>query len=246
MMNIKMSNKFKKIIREAGVESLHSVGQTLPANILCEPPCSLKWMQLIHSLRLGAFSYAVSGYYFGCKIGRYVSIGENVQMGRQDHPTTWLSTSPIQYLNTKLFDVGEGFELSDHFHAYASPKFPVPATKFKPTVIGNDVWIGHGAYVRAGVTVSNGAIVAAHSVVVKDVPPYAVVAGNPAVVKKFRFSRDIIAELNDLKWWDYAFWDFKDINFHDIDLAIKQLGNLLPNIKKYDPKLVDFSKLGTN
>ena len=60
------------------------------------------------------------------------------------------------------------------------------------TTIGNDVYIGHGAYIRSGVTIGDGAIVGAHAVVVKDVPPYAVVAGNPATIKKFKVPLQLI------------------------------------------------------
>ena len=75
------------------------------------------------------------------------------------------------------------------------PPGKVP-TQLKLTNIGNDVYIGHAAFIRPGVTIGHGAIVAAHAVVVKDVPPYAIVAGNPAVVKKYRFAPEQIARVS--------------------------------------------------
>ena len=69
--------------------------------------------------------------------------------------------------------------------------------------IGNDVWIGAHATVLSGVTIGDGAVVGACAVVAKDVPPYAVVVGNPARVVKFRFEDDVIAKLLAIKWWDW-------------------------------------------
>ncbi len=73
--------------------------------------------------------------------------------------------------------------------------------KETPT-IGNDVWIGSGALILSGASIGDGAVVAAHSVVTKPVPPYAIVAGNPARVVKYRFDEATIQELLALKWWD--------------------------------------------
>ncbi|MCW3787340.1 CatB-related O-acetyltransferase [Plebeiibacterium sediminum] len=69
--------------------------------------------------------------------------------------------------------------------------------------IGNDVWIGHNATIMAGVTIGDGAIIAANSTVVKDVEPYAIVGGNPAQEIRKRFSEDKIEKLLEIKWWDW-------------------------------------------
>ena len=73
----------------------------------------------------------------------------------------------------------------------------------KPTVIGNDVWIGYGAMVVVGVTVGDGAIIATGAVVLSDVPPLAVVAGNPARVLHYRFSRSTVERLLRIAWWNW-------------------------------------------
>lgn len=70
-------------------------------------------------------------------------------------------------------------------------------------ILQNDVWVGHGATIMAGVTLRNGCIVAAEAVVTKDVPPYAIVGGNPAKVLRYRFPADIIAALQQIAWWDW-------------------------------------------
>jgi virginiamycin A acetyltransferase len=71
------------------------------------------------------------------------------------------------------------------------------------TVVGHDVWIGYGALILPGVTIGHGAVVAAASVVASDVPPYAIVAGNPARVVRQRFSDDDVALLLQVAWWDW-------------------------------------------
>ncbi len=75
----------------------------------------------------------------------------------------------------------------------------------KPEIeIGNDVWIGRGAKILPGIKIADGAIIGAWSVVTKDVPAYAVVAGNPAIIRRFRFNGTLVNKLLDLKWWE---WD---------------------------------------
>lgn len=71
-------------------------------------------------------------------------------------------------------------------------------------IIQNDVWIGYGVTVMGGVTIHNGAVVAANSTVTRDVPPYAIVAGNPAKVIKYRFDPETIRKLQEIQWW---YWD---------------------------------------
>jgi len=71
-------------------------------------------------------------------------------------------------------------------------------------IVGNDVWIGAGALVMSGVTIGDGAVIGARSVVTKDVPPYSVVVGNPAKVTRSRFSKNDVEILLRIKWWDWS------------------------------------------
>lgn len=71
-------------------------------------------------------------------------------------------------------------------------------------IIENDVWVGHGATIMNGVTIHNGAVVAANSVVTKDVPPYAIVGGNPAKIIKYRFPQETIEKLLKISWWNWS------------------------------------------
>lgn len=110
-------------------------------------------------------------------IGSYTSIAPDVRIFLGDeHRTDWISTYP--------FD-GQ------------------PKTKGNVT-IGNDVWIGYGATIMSGVTIGDGAVIAARSHVVKSVNPYEVVGGNPARHIKYRFDEATIDLLLELKWWDMS------------------------------------------
>ena len=214
----------------------------LPPGCRFEPPCSIKWMQIGHAVELGAYSYAVSGYFFGCSIGRYTSIGESVQMGRGDHPTHWLGTSPLLYEPPdQVLGVADCFTRGfAEDGGRVSLDLKESATIFRPIRVGHDVWIGHGAFIRPGVTIGDGAVVGAQSVVTRDVPPYAVVAGSPARIRRMRFSEGQIERLQALRWWQYSLDALKDLPFDRLDLALDRLEERVVSgaIKPYTPKWV--------
>jgi hypothetical protein len=108
----------------------------------------------------------------------------------------------------------------------------------KPITIGNDVYIGHGAFILPGVTIGDGAIIAAQAVVTKDVPPYAVMAGNPAVIKKLRVKPALIGPLLELQWWRFAPWQLQTIDLTDPAAAVSQLRDLVPRLKPYQPAVL--------
>jgi len=189
-------------------------------------------------------AYAVSGFFFNVSIGRYTSIGEQVQIGRGDHPTTWLSTSPAFYLAGPLFNVDHAFAGAAEFHGIR-PNLPAGASPpaVKQTITGNDVYIGQGAYLRPGVTIGYGAVVGAHAVVVKDVPPYAVVAGNPATIRKFKVAPQLIGRLLNLAWWRFAPWQLSGIDVTRPDAAVDALEKLAPSLQPYSPHFISLRDL---
>ena len=149
-------------------------------------------------------------------IGNFVSMGSMVTIGNGEHPLKFLSTSPFFY-----FD-GLGFkDKSMPTHNEYS--------KLAPVTIGNDVWIGDGVKIKNGITIGDGAVIGASAVVTKDVPPYAIVAGVPAKIIKYRFDEDIIQELLELKWWNLDLKTIRQIPYDNIEDAInflKQQRNL--------------------
>jgi virginiamycin A acetyltransferase len=123
------------------------------------------------------------------EIGKFCSIGPNFISGWGVHPVDGLSTAPMFYSTKK--QNGMSLSLTDKVE------------ENKPVYIHNDVFIGMNSTVLCGITIGDGAVVGACSVVTKDVPPYAIVAGNPAKIIRFRFSDEIICELLKIKWWNW-------------------------------------------
>lgn len=213
----------------------------LPINSQFEPPCSIKNARIAHSISLGAFSYVVSGYLFGTRVGRYCSFGEDVQLGRHSHPITDASSSPLFYRSvSQVLDFRESHDpYSGNFERTRPPFL------FKPITIGHDVYIGHGALIMPGITVGDGAVVGAMSVVTKDVSPYTVVAGNPAKVIRTRFSLEIINRFLELKWWAFSPKMLSGLNPQDSVRFLDGIEALRcsPDAQEYKPKIVDLNEL---
>jgi acetyltransferase-like isoleucine patch superfamily enzyme len=144
------------------------------------------------------------------KIGNFCSIGPNVQIILGKHPTNLVSTHPAFYSNNKQFKT---FSDINHIEEYGS------------VTIGNDVWISEGVIIPNDVIIGNGAIIAARSIVTKDVEPYAIVAGSPAKLIKFRFDKLTCEKIQNSEWWK---WDEKKLKinhakFQDPDNFINSL-----------------------
>jgi acetyltransferase-like isoleucine patch superfamily enzyme len=243
-MLVPVTAELKARLKEAGIESFHNAAARISDAAALEPPCSLKWIAIENRFRLGAFSYAVSGFFSEVSIGRYTSIGEQVQCGRANHALTWVSTSPFFYLRDKLFDVGWEFDNADEYHQYSAPSRPhAVATAFKSITIGNDVYIGHGAFIRPGVTIGDGAVVGAMAVVTKDVPPYAVVAGNPATIRRMRLPATQVADLLRTAWWRYAPWQLAQVDFSSPEKAVDGIQSVIENEMPYSPQLITVKDL---
>lgn len=124
-------------------------------------------------------------------IGKFCAIATHVKfmMNGANHKLDGISTYPFPIF-------GHGWE--------AALEKVIDLPSRGDTVIGNDVWIGYDSLIMPGVTVGDGAVIAARSVVVKDVPPYTIVGGNPAQCLKQRFSDAAIAQLLEIRWWDWT------------------------------------------
>lgn len=158
--------------------------------------------------KIGAGSYrsTIDNIYNAeVEIGKWSSIGLGLVVhGTTEHPKM-VSTYPF----------GDKMEV-DYPKAYSKGKI----------VIGNDVWIGSYATILSGVTIGDGAIIGANTVVRRNIPPYAIVIGNRAQLLKYRFPEDQIRALQRIKWWN---WDEKIIKER-----IEDFKNILTFIRKYD------------
>lgn len=124
-------------------------------------------------------------------IGKFCSIAAHVRINPGNHPMDRASQSHFTYRASRYFP-GEADEAA--FFAWR---------RSHPVSIGHDVWIGHGAVVLPNRTIGTGAVVAAGAIVTKDVPAYAIVAGNPARLVRMRFEPAIADGLAQLAWWDW-------------------------------------------
>ncbi|GEA07072.1 O-acetyltransferase [Alteromonas sp. KUL42] len=119
-------------------------------------------------------------------IGSFCSIANGVIIGGGMHPIEWISTSPVFYYGR------DSVKAKFSEHQRVAPL---------QSVVGNDVWIGQNVIVKQGVTIGTGAVIGMGSIVTKDVPPYAIVAGNPAKILRMRFKPELIERLLASKWW---------------------------------------------
>ena len=142
---------------------------------------------------LGDYSYIVNdGDVIYTTIGKFCSIAAMVRINPGNHPMWRASQSHFTYR------AGTYFEDADDEAAFFEWR------RAHPVSIGHDVWIGHGAIILAGRSVGDGAVIAAGAIVTKDVPPYSIVAGNPARVLRPRFEAAAANRLQALKWWDWC------------------------------------------
>ena len=143
---------------------------------------------------VGRWTYGYDDDTFRCysphdviRVGRFTSLAAETRiLGGGEHALDLPSTYPLRSLMLR--------PQSEAWDSFAKG----------PTVVGNDVWLGYRALVLSGVTIGDGAVVAAGSVVTHDVPPYTVVAGNPARPLRRRFDAATAARLQATRWWD---WD---------------------------------------
>lgn len=125
-------------------------------------------------------------------VGRFANIAAMCRIGPTDHPMQQASLHHFLYRSSYYWD--DAPDDADFFAARAARR----------TVIGPDTWLGHGVIVKPDVTIGAGAIIASGAVVTKDVPPYMIMAGVPAMPLRARFAPQVAERLLALAWWD---WD---------------------------------------
>lgn len=214
---------------DLGLDVAKSNAKNVSKDFVFEAPSRINKSVFKGLSSIGAFSYCSDGLVNATHIGRYCSIARSVNIGQFDHPTDWLSTHPFQYQRTFKISTGSRF-FNKAIYDSSCPEEHLQkiARKLSSTTtsIGNDVWVGHGVIVISGVNIGDGAIIAAGAVVTKDVPPFAIVGGVPAKIIKYRFDVSTVAQLQELKWWEYATWQLYGVNFADIQAAISGVSKL--------------------
>lgn len=183
---------------------------------------------------LGYMSYSNSMLPVDIKIGRYCSIAWGVNFISYNHPWGCLSTSIFSHdQNTDLTirALRTFLPAGEKFGFVGNPQK-------KQVTIENDVWVGQNVSLMAGINLGTGCIVAANSVVTKDVLPYSIVGGNPAKVIKFRFSEEIVNELLESCWWDYNFTDFSDLNIGNPRYFLEGFRRKKEVLEKFCPKRI--------
>ena len=145
-------------------------------------------------------------------VGKYCSIGRDCNFFlHANHRPDWITTSS-QLLGPVTPEIADTHMKMGH-----------PTCKGNIT-IENDVWIGAKSTIMSGVKIHNGAVIGANSVVAKDVPPYAIVVGNPAKIVKYRFSESQIEKLLKIAWWD---WTEDRIKTEAMDLWSERINDFI-------------------
>ena len=178
-----------------------------------ERPFALLGNNLLVKVIGGGYSYISSSSVLrNASIGRYCSIGDNVCVGVGRHALSWASTASMTSTSFLFDDICS-------FGNFDGRIAPCKQLDWWPahTKIGHDVWFGTGVFIPGAhdISIGTGAVVAGKAVVTKDIPAYAIAAGNPAKVVKMRFSDEIIADLLSSKWWEY------DLNYFYAKTGIK-------------------------
>lgn len=202
------SNIFDKADWLQGVKQFDASYYDTDKNVYVEAPSNLNHGNIanqvnqLNNVLIGRGTYKLPSGMFSPNviIGRYCSISHFVNIGATNHHMDYLFTG----------DIENDFNIEDD-------------NEDKYTNIGCDVWIGLSSTILAGAKIGHGACIGAGTIVKKEIPPYAIVAGNPAKIIRYRFSDEIIDDLLDLKWWTLQPEIIKKIPYKNIKDSISYL-----------------------
>lgn len=209
----------------------------LGTRLLAEPPIRINGpLDIRNDFEVGAFT--TFGRFVDvqlARVGRYATVGLKSVLGGTFHPLDWLSTNGFQY-KASLFGWHDAAADYRDIEPEAGGR---ESFRRGAAVIGHDVWLGAGAIVLRGVTVGDGAVVGAGSVVTRDVPPYAVVAGAPAKVLRLRFDKGVVDDLLDVRWWRFSPNQLDGVPFDDLPAAVAEVRRRVDaGLEPYAPERV--------
>lgn len=169
---------------------------------------------VLNHAQVGAYSYiGPKSRVTHARIGKFCSIAGDSVIGMGTHSLGYLSTSSL--FTAPKNGTGTSWAKKQNFEEY------------KDVIIGNDVWLGQRAMVMGGVHIGNGAVIGAGAIVTKDVPPYAIVAGVPAKIIRYRFTQETIDTLEQSAWWQLDDETLrKNISLFQGDLDEEKLNNI--------------------
>ena len=145
-------------------------------------------------------------------VGNFCSFADNINIYLGgNHNTNWVTTYPFGHIHKNKFNKFNG---KGH-----------PSTK-GDVIIGNDVWIGSNVTIMSGITIGDGSVIANNSHIIKNVEPYSLVGGNPAKLIKYRFTKEQIEKLLQIKWWN---WSDEKINEYMNLLCSADIDNFINN-----------------
>jgi acetyltransferase-like isoleucine patch superfamily enzyme len=185
----------KKFIKKIILRYIHSNNQVKDFNLLSmkaqinrsilDDEVRISEYAIISDSKIGYLS-SVGKYtkIIHCEIGKFCSVSWDATINAVSHPVDHLTINAFPYV------------------PYVGNFVKDRSQSYKKVVIRNDVWIGANSVIMPGITIGNGAIIGAGAVVTKDVPDYAIVAGVPAKIIKYRFDQETINKLLELKWWN--------------------------------------------
>lgn len=235
----KVRNVFSKnkvyLAHNAKYDGVFKTGEqvTLTDPIIAEPYATMP-KGGFHSA--GAFSYSQSNLRQTTTMGRYCSISWSCSVLGASHP--------VQSISTHLFTFRKHFTdaiRKKHGRGPIPPDFDSEETK--GVHLGHDVWIGQNVLLKPGVSIGTGAVVAAGSVVTKDVPPYAIVGGVPAKLIRYRFDEPLRERLLASEWWVHYVADFSTLPVDDPERFLDGLEEKRANgLKAWSPAKIDIAE----
>lgn len=243
------TKNIKERLVQLGIDAVTPEKIISLADFQIETPVRIGGADFARTFEFGAFSYMHDGFLFRTSIGRFCSIGRQLICLQPNHLMNSLSThpfihSPLNHIISNDAIIGSDLEDISYIH---QPKKTIEVQK-NTTKIGNDVWIGTGVIIVNGINIGDGAVIGAGSVVTKNVPPYAVIAGNPARIIKWRFDKSIIEDLLQLKWWNYHPKSFHDISYDNVSTFINKFSRKVQDgdFLTLKSKIVNKANFSTN